>query len=84
MDLWNENNEIKMNWDNIHLDHIKPVSVFNLDEEYELNNCCNYTNFQPLLIEDNLRKKNKWTDEDDVYWNENIKGKEHFEIYISK
>jgi len=82
MDLWNENNEIKMNWDNIHLDHIKPVSVFNLDEENELNNCCNYTNYQPLLIEDNLRKNNKWTDEDEVYWNENIINKEHFGIYI--
>ena len=84
MDLWNENNEIKMNWDNIHIDHIKPISVFNLDEEDELNNCCNYTNIQPLLIEDNLNKSNKWTDEDEVYWNENIKGKEYFEIYIVK
>jgi len=81
MDLWNENNEIKMNWDNIHLDHIKPVSSFNLDDENEFNNCCNYTNFQPLLIEDNLRKNNKWTGEDEVYWNENIINKEHFGIY---
>jgi len=82
MDLWNENNEIKMKWDNIHIDHIKPVSVFNLGDEDELNKCCNYTNFQPLLIEDNLRKNNKWTDEDEVYWNENIINKEHFGIYI--
>jgi len=82
MDLWNENKEIKMNWGNIHIDHIKPISVFNLDEEDELNKCCNYTNFQPLLATDNLRKNNKWTDEDEVYWNENIKGKEHFGIYM--
>ena len=82
MDLWNENKEIKMNWNNIHLDHIKPVSVFNLDDEDELNKCCNYTNFQPLLATDNLNKHNKWTDEDEVYWNENIKGKEHFGIYM--
>lgn len=82
MDLWNENNEIKMNWDNIHIDHIKPVSSFNLDDEDELNKCCNYTNLQPLLIEDNLTKHNKWTDEDEVYWNENIKGKEYFGIYL--
>jgi len=82
MDLWNENNEIKMNWENIHIDHIKPVSVFNLDEEDELNKCCNYTNFQPLLAIDNIIKSNKWTDEDEVYWNENIKGKEYFGIYM--
>jgi hypothetical protein len=25
-----------MNWDNIHLDHIKPVSKFNLEDETEL------------------------------------------------
>ena len=81
MDLWNENNEIKMNWENIHIDHIKPISSFNLDEEGELNKCCNYTNLQPLLAIDNLSKLNKWTDEDEVYWNENIINKEHFGIY---
>ena len=82
MDLWNENNEIKMNWNNIHLDHIKPVSAFNLDDEDELNKCCNYTNFQPLFSTDNIIKSNKWTDEDEVYWNENIINKEHFGIYM--
>jgi hypothetical protein len=38
-----------MEWDNIHLDHIKPVSKFNLDDETEFLDCCHYTNFQPLL-----------------------------------
>ena len=84
MDLWNETNDIKMNWDNIHIDHIKPINAFNFDEENELNKCCNYTNLQPLLATDNLNKHNKWTDEDKVYWNENIKGKEHIRIYIGK
>jgi hypothetical protein len=82
MDLWNENNEIEMNWDNIHIDHIKPVSSFNLDDEDEFNKCCNYTNFQPLLAKDNLSKTNKWTDENETYWNENIKDKEFLNIYL--
>lgn len=82
MDLWNENNEIKMNWYNIHIDHIKPISSFNLDDEDEFNRCCNYTNLQPLLATDNIIKSNKWTDEDGVYWNENIINKEHFGIYL--
>ena len=82
MDIYNETAEIKMNWDNIHIDHIKPVSVFNLDDEDELNKCCNYTNFQPLFAKDNLTKNSKWTDEDEVYWNENIKDKEYFGIYL--
>ena len=53
-----------MTWDNIHLDHIKPVSKFNLNDHEEFLQCCNYTNFQPLLSEDNLSKSDKWSDED--------------------
>jgi hypothetical protein len=82
MDNYNETAEIKMDFSNIHIDHIKPVSSFNLDEEDDFLDCCNYTNLQPLLIQDNLRKKNKWTDEDEAYWNDNIKGKEYFDIYL--
>jgi hypothetical protein len=57
-----------MNWDNIHLDHIKPVSKFNLDDEDEFLQCCNYKNFQPLLAKDNLEKHNKFTKEDEEEW----------------
>jgi len=43
-----------MDWDNIHLDHIKPVSIATSEKEMlELNH---YTNFQPLLAADNLKK----------------------------
>lgn len=46
-----------MTWKNIHLDHIKPISSAKNEKEiYELNH---YTNFQPLLIKDNLIKSNK-------------------------
>ena len=83
MDIYNELAEVKMEWENIHIDHIKPVSSFNLNDEDEFLDCCNYTNLQPLLAKDNLSKNAKWTDEDDKYWNENIKGKEHLEIFIS-
>ena len=61
-----------MNFDNIHLDHIKPVSKFNLDDEEEFKMCCHFTNFQPLLAKDNLCKHNSWTAEEDNYWKENI------------
>jgi hypothetical protein len=64
-----------MNWDNIHLDHIKPVSKFNLEDETELLDCCHYTNFQPLLIKDNLNKSNKWSETDELFWNANIRRK---------
>jgi hypothetical protein len=58
----------EMNWNNIHLDHIKPISKFNLDNEEEFLQCCNYKNFQPLLIEDNLKKSNKFSKEDEEEW----------------
>ena len=49
-----------MSWDNYgkwHLDHIIPISSANSEEQiYELNQ---YTNFQPLWAEDNLKKSNK-------------------------
>ncbi len=82
MNLWNETNEVKMNWDNIHIDHIKPVNAFNLDDENEFLDCCHYTNMQPLLVKDNLSKKCKWSDENDLYWCNNIINKEYFDIYI--
>jgi hypothetical protein len=46
-----------MNWDNIHLDHIKPLATANTEKEIlELNH---YTNFQPLLAKENLNKAAK-------------------------
>ena len=52
-----------MSWDNYgdwHIDHIKPLSKFDLtslEEQYAANH---YSNLQPLWKEDNLRKKDKY------------------------
>lgn len=53
-----------MNWDNWnlygwHLDHIKPVSSFDLNDIEQQKICFNYKNLQPLWSKDNLAKKNK-------------------------
>jgi len=49
-----------MNWSNIHLDHIKPLSTANTEKEVlDLNH---YTNFQPLFAIDNLNKATKLID----------------------
>lgn len=46
-----------MSWNNIHLDHIKPISIAKTEiEVLELNH---YTNFQPLFANENLKKSNK-------------------------
>ena len=73
-----------MNFDNIHYDHIKPVSKFKLEDPDELLKCCHYTNFQPLLVVDNLEKSNKWSDEDEQFWNENIMYQEYLPLYYPK
>jgi hypothetical protein len=71
-----------MNWDNIHIDHIKPISKFDLDNQDEFLECCHYTNLQPLLIKDNLSKNNKWNDEHNEFWKSNILYKdEYLNIY---
>jgi hypothetical protein len=82
---WNTDNpDNLMDFTNIHIDHIKPISRFNFtDEGEELLDCCNYTNLQPLLMIDNLSKNNKWTDDNELYWNENIKGNsEYNKVYL--
>ena len=46
---WDE----KENW---HLDHVNPCSNFNLTERNQLEECFHWSNYQPLLKEDNLSK----------------------------
>jgi hypothetical protein len=53
-----------MSWDNHgkfgwHIDHIKPVSSFNLINEDKQKKCFNYKNMQPLWWNENLSKGNK-------------------------
>jgi len=83
MDNFNLYSEVEMIWENIHIDHIKPVSSFNLDDEDEFLSCCNYTNLQPLIGVDNLNKSCKWSDDNEKYWVENIKDNEKYcDIYM--
>lgn len=53
-----------MTWDNLgvggwHIDHIVPLSSFDLTDREQLLEACHYTNLQPLWAEENLRKGNK-------------------------
>jgi len=85
IDYFNNNISIDeiMTFHNIHIDHINPISKFNLDDENEFLKCSHYTNMQPLLIKDNLEKSNKWNDDNEIYWNKKIINNDDYnEIYL--
>lgn len=53
-----------MTWENYgpvwHVDHIKPCKRFDLTDPHQQKLCFHWTNLQPLLAPDNLRKGAKW------------------------
>jgi hypothetical protein len=56
--------QLGMTWDNWsragwHIDHIVPLSSFDLTNLEQLKEACHYTNLQPLWANDNLKKANK-------------------------
>lgn len=51
-----------------HIDHIKPISKFDLSDKNELLKCCNWRNLQLLTPTENLKKKNKWSKRDERKW----------------
>ena len=53
-----------MKWDNIHVDHVKPISSFDISNDDELLEAFNWKNTQPLFKKDNLSKGNKFNELD--------------------
>jgi len=54
--------QLGMSWNNYgewHLDHILPLSSFDLTNREQFLKACHYTNHQPLWAEDNFKKNNK-------------------------
>jgi len=48
-----------MSWENYgkwHIDHIRPLSKFDLSDENQLKEACHYSNLQPLWAFENLSK----------------------------
>lgn len=55
---------VGMSWSKrkqIHIDHITPVSTFNLENLEQQRKAFHYTNLQPMWASENMRKGNKLT-----------------------
>lgn len=62
----------EMSWDNYgqygwHVDHIRPISSFDLSDPEQIKVCFHYTNLQALWWFDNLAKSDKYDPVDEVY-----------------
>lgn len=58
-----------MSWDNYgksgwHVDHIKPLALFDLSDKAQQNLAFHYTNLQPLWWRDNLSKGDKYENQE--------------------
>ncbi len=52
-----------MTWENYgewHIDHIKPLAMFDLEDQEQVTEAFNYANMQPLWAEDNLKKHSNY------------------------
>lgn len=50
-----------MTWENIHLDHIMPCSLFDLTDPEQQRRCFHFTNYRPLFAIENIIRGNKMT-----------------------
>jgi hypothetical protein len=53
-----------------HIDHIRPVSSFDLSDPTQIKECFHFSNLQPLWAIENLQKSNSWEEgpQDDVFF----------------
>lgn len=54
----------EMTWDNYgewQIDHVVPLSKFDLTDEDQIRKACNYTNLQPMWAEENASKRNHYS-----------------------
>jgi hypothetical protein len=73
--------DIIMYNDNSIIVRIKPITKFNLDNEDEMLNCCHYSNYRIVFLDD-VSKTNEWNCEKELFWVENISRKEYFQVYL--
>ena len=46
----------EMNWENIEIDHVKPICLFDVSDDEQLREAFNWKNTQPLFKQDHLQE----------------------------
>ena len=70
-----------MSWKLLELDHIRPLSSFDLTDPEQLKEAAHYTNIQPLLKNDNLKKGSRYHEHDLAVQRNNVYEYEYFKYY---
>ena len=71
----------EMSWTNIELDHVRPLSSFNLTDPDQLKEAAHFSNIQLLLKHDNRKKGANYHEHDLMVQNENLYKNEYFRYY---
>ena len=71
----------EMNWKNIDLDHVRPLSSFDLTDPEQLKEAAHFSNIQPLFKHDNRKKGARYHEHDLMVQNENLYEYEYFKYY---
>ena len=71
----------EITWKSVSLDHVQPLSSFNLTNPEQLKQASNYTNIQPLLKSDNCKKGSRLHDHDIAIQRNNVYEYEYYKYY---
>ena len=71
----------EMTWKTIDLDHVRPLSSFDLTDKDQLREAAHYSNIQPLLKIDNLKKGSKYHEHDLVVQSEKVYDYQTYNYY---
>ena len=72
----------EMNWENIEIDHVRPICMFDVTKDEELKEAFNWKNTQPLLKKDHQQKGRKYNFLD--YQNQCIKAYQFIKLNIEE
>ena len=62
----------EMTWKNIDLDHIRPLSSYDLTDPFQLKEAAHFSIIQPLLKRDNRSKGSRYHERDLMVQNEKL------------